>query len=80
MALVSRHSISIVFPAYNEEDNVASAVEQAAHCAESLFPDWEVIVVDDGSVDRTGEIIDDLAKRNERVVAIHHQGNGGYGK
>lgn len=80
MALVSRHSISIVFPAYNEEDNVASAVEQAAHCAESLFPDWEVIVVNDGSKDRTGAIIDDLAKGNERVVPIHHNGNGGYGK
>lgn len=79
MALVAQHSISIIFPAYNEEDNIAQAVGQAVHCMQLLFRDWEVIVVDDGSQDKTGEIIDGLAEQNPRVIALHHAPNQGYG-
>jgi 1,2-diacylglycerol 3-alpha-glucosyltransferase len=79
MALVAQRGISIVLPAYNEEDNIAKAVEQAVHCVKELFQDWEVIVVNDGSQDKTGEIIDSLAEQNDRVVALHHPNNQGYG-
>lgn len=79
MALVAQHSISIIFPAYNEEDNIAKAVGQAVQCMQLLFRDWEVIVVDDGSRDKTGEIIDGLAEQNPRVIALHHGANQGYG-
>jgi 1,2-diacylglycerol 3-alpha-glucosyltransferase len=79
MALVAQHSISIIFPAYNEEDNIAKAVGQAVQCMQLLFRDWEVIVVDDGSRDKTGEIIDGLAEQNPRVIALHHTTNQGYG-
>jgi 1,2-diacylglycerol 3-alpha-glucosyltransferase len=79
MALVAQHSISVVFPAYNEEDNIAQAVGQAVHCMHLLLRDWEVIVVDDGSRDKTGEIIDGLAEQNPRVIALHHATNQGYG-
>ena len=46
---------------------------------QSLFQDWEVIVVNDGSQDKTGEIIDSLSEQNERVIALHHSSNQGYG-
>jgi glycosyltransferase involved in cell wall biosynthesis len=79
MALVAQRNISIIFPAYNEEDNILNAVEQAIHCVKPLFPDWEVIVVNDGSQDKTGEIIDALAEQNPRLIALHHPSNQGYG-
>jgi glycosyltransferase involved in cell wall biosynthesis len=79
MALVARKSISVIFPAYNEEENIAKAVEQAIHCLKPLFEDWEILIVNDGSRDRTGEIIDRLAESNPRLVALHHAGNRGYG-
>lgn len=79
MALVAQRSISIVFPAYNEEDNVEKAVAQATQCLEQLFQDWEIIVVNDSSRDRTGEIIARLAEQDARVIAIHHPVNRGYG-
>lgn len=79
MALVTQRSISIVFPAYNEEDNIAQAVAQATQCLEQLFQDWEIIVVNDSSGDRTGEITARLAEQDARVIAIHHPINRGYG-
>jgi 1,2-diacylglycerol 3-alpha-glucosyltransferase len=79
MALVAQRGISVILPAYNEEDNIAKAVEQAVHCVKALFQDWEVIVVNDGSQDKTGEIIDGLSEQNERVIALHHPSNQGYG-
>jgi glycosyltransferase involved in cell wall biosynthesis len=80
MALRSDRTISIVFPAYNEEDNIEAAVEQATACAESMFSDWEVIVVNDGSTDRTGEILRQLEEKDRRLKTVHFEGNGGYGK
>ena len=79
MALVAQRGVSIILPAYNEEDNIAKAVEQAVHCVKALFQDWEVIVVNDGSQDKTGEVIDGLSEQNERVTALHHPSNQGYG-
>jgi glycosyltransferase involved in cell wall biosynthesis len=79
MALVAQHSISIIFPAYSEEDNILQAVEQAIHCVKPLFQDWEVIIVNDGSQDKTGMIIDSLAEQNPRITALHHASNQGYG-
>jgi 1,2-diacylglycerol 3-alpha-glucosyltransferase len=79
MAFVAQRGISIILPAYNEEDNIAKAVEQAVHCLKALCQDWEVIVVNDGSQDKTGEIIDGLAEQNDRVIGLHHPSNQGYG-
>ena len=39
MALVARQSISVVFPAYNEEENIGITVQQALDCLESIFQD-----------------------------------------
>lgn len=72
-------SISIFFPCYNEQDNVARVTEQALAVAEDLGADYEIIIVDDGSSDDTGRIADELAATHETVRVIHHERNLGYG-
>jgi len=72
-------SLSIFFPAYNEEANAKKSVEEAIQVAKKITNDYEVIVVDDGSSDRTAQIINQLAKNNSHVVAVHHKKNQGYG-
>jgi glycosyltransferase involved in cell wall biosynthesis len=79
MALLTRQSISVIFPAYNEEENVAEAIGQAHHCLDYLTPDWEIVVVNDGSRDRTAAILDAIAAEDRRVIAVHHPKNEGYG-
>jgi glycosyltransferase involved in cell wall biosynthesis len=72
-------SISFVLPAYNEEENIESAVKSAVETAESLgLDDYEVLIVNDGSTDRTAEIIDRLAASNAHIRPIHQPSNLGY--
>lgn len=79
MALMTKQSISVVFPAHNEEGNITKAVQQAIHCLEHLSPDWEIIAVNDGSLDKTGEIIQRLSQQYPGVRGVHHRTNRGYG-
>jgi glycosyltransferase involved in cell wall biosynthesis len=72
-------SISVFFPCYNEQENVARTVEQVLGVLEKLNAGFEVIIVDDGSADRTGRIADEIAARDSRVKAVHHRTNLGYG-
>lgn len=72
-------SISIIFPAYNEQENIVQVVEQACDVVAKLFNDFEIIVVDDGSHDDTGSIIDDMMQREVPLLPVHHKNNRGYG-
>jgi len=72
-------SISVFFPCYNEQDNVALTTEQAVSVLEKLNADYEVIIVNDGSADATGKIADNIARSNSRVKVVHHPTNYGYG-
>ena len=76
---VSNISISVFFPCYNEQDNLARVVQQALSILERLKSDFEIIIVDDGSSDSTGQIADELAGQNDRVKVVHHGTNLGYG-
>ena len=76
---VSNISISVFFPCYNEQDNIAHVVQQALAAFEKLKADFEVIIVDDGSSDSTGQIADELAGQNSGVKVVHHRTNLGYG-
>jgi glycosyltransferase involved in cell wall biosynthesis len=73
-------TISAVLPAFNEEDNIERAATRMAEVLGSLgLRDWEVIVVDDGSIDRTGEVADRLAARDpDHIKVSHHSSNLGY--
>ena len=74
-----QRSISVVLPAYNEEENVGQAVRSVLEVMEPLTPDYEVIVVDDGSRDRTSEVVEELAESYPQVRLIRHEVNQGYG-
>ncbi len=65
--------ISIIVPVYNAERFLKSAVNSVLN---STYQDFELILVDDGSTDRSGSICDDYAAKDTRVIAIHKQ-NGG---
>jgi hypothetical protein len=72
-------SLSVVFPAFNEEANIRAVVEDACRIIPKFAPVFEIIVVNDGSKDRTGEICDDLAAEFSDVRVVHHARNRGYG-
>ena len=74
-----RKSISCFFPAFNDESSISGLVEQALAVLSELTPDYEVIVVNDGSTDSTGAVLEGLARRHPRVRAVHHEQNRGYG-
>jgi len=72
-------SLSVFFPAFNEQDIIAKTVENATRAVSSLVDDYEVIVVDDGSWDKTAAVIEDLARRDPHVRLVRHEVNRGYG-
>jgi glycosyltransferase involved in cell wall biosynthesis len=72
-------SLSVVLPAYNEEENIRKTVLQALSYLEKSVADYEIIVVNDGSSDRTGEIVSGLAHDHPKVSLVNHPGNQGYG-
>ena len=67
------------FPAYNDAGTIASLVIAARNTAQQLTPDFEVIIVNDGSSDATAEIADELARTYPEVRVVHHPRNRGYG-
>ncbi len=72
-------SLSIFFPAYNEEANIRNSVEAAEAVVSTLTSTYEIIIVDDGSKDDTGAIADEMAAKNKHIKVVHHNPNKGYG-
>jgi glycosyltransferase involved in cell wall biosynthesis len=71
-------SLSLFFPAYNEEANITSAVIRALRVLPTVAEEFEVIIINDGSTDHTRAIANELA-RKYRQVRVIHQRNKGYG-
>ena len=69
--------ITIAIPAYNEEENIGWVVKDCLKNLPKYFSEYEILVVNDGSHDKTGEIVDNLAKQHKNVRVIH-QPNAGY--
>lgn len=73
--------LSVVLPAFNEEGNIERAVRTSAEAASGLVESFEIVVVDDGSADRTPSILEELrAELGNRLVLVTHPVNLGYGK
>lgn len=72
-------ALSLVFPVFDEEENLAELMEGACKIGAELAENFEVVVVNDGSRDRSAEIIDTWAEREPRIRVIHHSRNSGYG-
>ena len=65
---------SVVMPAYGVEKYLEKAVKSIEA---QTFSDWELLIVEDGSPDRTGELAEELAKENDRIRVFHHEKNRG---
>jgi glycosyltransferase involved in cell wall biosynthesis len=72
-------SVSFVVPALNEEAIIESTTRECAATIDGLLHDYEIILVDDGSSDRTGDIMDRLARELPRVRVLHNRPNMGLG-
>ena len=75
----TQQSISVFFPCYNEQDNVAETVKKAKDLLEQLNTEYEIIIINDGSKDRTGQIAENLANADSCIKVINHPSNQGYG-
>ena len=75
----SKPSLSIFFPAYNDAGTIASLALIAHMTARQITDDYEVIVVNDGSPDHTGALLDEMAKSFPWLRVVHHPQNRGYG-
>src|SRR5699024_2346090 len=71
---MNRPFFTVVMPAYGVEKYLKKAVDSIR--AQS-FGDWELIIVEDGSPDRTGELAEKLVKKDPRIHAVHHERNQG---
>ena len=71
--------LSVFFPAYNDSGTIASMVIRAVQAASALTDNYEIIVVNDGSQDATGSILDELARTYPALRVVHHARNLGYG-
>ncbi|MGZ3615428.1 MAG: glycosyltransferase family 2 protein [Ktedonobacteraceae bacterium] len=72
-------SLSVVLPAHNEEEAIATTVHEVIETLSAWMLDFEIIVVDDGSQDDTGTILDTISTTHPCVKVIHHPENQGYG-
>ncbi len=73
-------SITVIFPAYNEEQNIRSAIARAVEAMRPRFQVFELLIIDDGSTDRTGQIAEDLARAYPEITVLHNQQNLGLGE
>jgi glycosyltransferase involved in cell wall biosynthesis len=71
--------ISVIFPAYNEEENIRATIGRAVEALRPLFARFEVLIVNDASRDRTGEIAEELAREHPQVRVMHNARNLGQG-
>lgn len=72
-------SLTVFYPAYNEAENIKDTVQKTIEILPEIAEHYEVLIINDGSKDSTGEIIDQLAKENTHIKALHHSTNKGYG-
>jgi len=76
---MKKKGISAFFPAYKDEGTIKLMVDRLRKVLSELTNDYEIIIVDDCSPDRSGEIADRLAKKYKNIKVIHHKKNRGYG-
>jgi dolichol-phosphate mannosyltransferase len=69
--------VSVFLPAYNEVDNLEGSVADIVWAAGHVLTEYEILIIDDGSIDGTGDLADRLARANPRVRAIHQPQNMG---
>jgi glycosyltransferase involved in cell wall biosynthesis len=71
--------LSLVFPVFDEEENIGPLLDHALHIAPRLAREFEIVVVDDGSRDRSAIVVGERARRHRSIRLIQHASNRGYG-
>lgn len=74
-----KRSVSVVIPAFNEEGNIQAAIESVIRAVNPLVQTYQIIVIDDGSRDRTRELALEKARSNSRILVLSNEGNKGFG-
>ncbi|HEX6512531.1 MAG TPA: glycosyltransferase family 2 protein, partial [Chloroflexota bacterium] len=72
-------ALSVVFPAHNEAENIVAVLDEAVGVLDNIEPDYEIVVVDDGSRDSTANLVYQFAETHDRVRLVRHPVNQGYG-
>ena len=72
-------ALSLFFPTFNEEGNIKDVVAKAVKVLPNISTKWEVIIVNDGSSDKTKEVASVIAQANKHVRLVNHKINRGYG-
>jgi len=70
-----KRSVSVVIPAYNEGEELKTTIADVDMIVKRSFDDYELLIFDDCSTDKTGELADELAKKNPRVRVFHNKEN-----
>jgi len=75
----TRPELSLVYPVFDEADNIGELLDQSLRLAPKLSSDFEIIVVDDGSRDGSARIIEERRRTEPRIRVVRHAANRGYG-
>lgn len=78
-AVSPTRTLSVIIPAMNEEHNLPGAVATVLDAIGDRFADYELLIFNDGSTDRTGQVADKLATQNSRIRVVHNHRNLGLG-
>jgi glycosyltransferase involved in cell wall biosynthesis len=73
------NELSVFLPTFNEQESIGSVIANTTEAAEKNAEKWELIVVDDGSSDNTGKIVQEFALKDKRIKLLTHDKNSGYG-
>lgn len=76
---MTERSVSVIVPCLNEEENLRETYENVAAALRATASEWEILIFNDGSSDRTGEIADAIAEKDPTVHVVHHASNKGFG-
>jgi len=71
--------LSVFLPIYNEEESLEGVVSATKKVLQSVANDWELIIVDDGSKDKSGQLEEKIASSDKRIRIVKHKVNEGYG-
>ncbi len=71
--MAEENTISVIIPALNEAKNIEATVDAVIQSVNNYFDDYEVFIFNDGSIDKTGKIADQIASTNRKVKTIHHK-------
>jgi hypothetical protein len=75
-----RPQVSFVLPSYNEEANIATALDRTLSAAKRLCSEFEIVVIDDGSTDRTADLVRNAITQHRSIKLVSHRTNRGYGE